>query len=500
MKTHHRILDFYATKSWAILEENLQEMFGIYQSALERKALDLEFDPEALAAKVGRPLDNSRRVSLRDGVAVIPISGPIFRYANLFTQISGATSIEVLATDFRQALDDRAVKAIVLDVNSPGGEVDGTSEFAQHVFNARGEKPIVAYVGHLGASAAYWIASAADEIVAADTAPLGSIGVVGTVYVHKDKNRLEFVSSQSPNKRPDPTTESGRSLFQSHVDALADVFIETVARNRNLSADDVISNGGAGGLKVGRHAVTAGLADRVGTLEGVISELASGTWKKNVSDEAMVNTLGEAIITEVIEITPPLIGGVETMPEKEKPAAEETPAQDAQQVAELQAKLSEAEAEAEEHRQAAETAQAEADIAKKEVQAAVERIAALEKNARQTRFSQLAKEWIGESDKHLSMLEFLATQAEAGEDSELFRAYVTQQNAIAEQVRSASLFVEVGSSAPAEGTASAAINAMVKQYREADPKMTEAQAFAKVWSEHPDLRMKYREEERRAVN
>src|ERR1044072_2358791 len=192
-------------------------MYGIYQSALERKAIDLDFNPEAVAAKIGRPLDNSRTVTVRDGVAVIPVSGPIFRYANLFTEICGATSIEVLATDFQQSLDDRSVKAIVREINSPGGEVDGTSELAQHIFAARGVKPVTAYVSNLGASAAYWLASACDEVVCNDTASLGSIGVVGTVCVHKDKHHIEFVSSQSPNKRRNLETESGRAQIQSHI-------------------------------------------------------------------------------------------------------------------------------------------------------------------------------------------------------------------------------------------------------------------------------------------
>src|ERR1051325_832231 len=93
-----RVLDFYASKSWAILEQSLQEMFEIYKTALDRKAIDVEFDPQAVAAKLGRPLDNTRAVAVRDGVAIVPVSGPIFRYANLFTAISGAKSIEVLAT------------------------------------------------------------------------------------------------------------------------------------------------------------------------------------------------------------------------------------------------------------------------------------------------------------------------------------------------------------------------------------------------------------------
>jgi ClpP class serine protease len=270
-----KLLDFYAGKAWAMPEANLQEMYQIYRMALERKEIGAYLDPEAVLAKTGKPLDNTRNVTVRDGVAVIPVSGPIFRYANLFTEISGATSIQALAKDFRQSLDDRAVRAIVLEINSPGGEADGTAELAQHILEARGQKPIIAYVSHLGASAAYWLASAADEIVANDAASLGSIGVVASVCIHKDKNHLEFVSSQSPNKRPDPQSEAGKSQIQEWLDSLGDVFINTVARNREMTPHQVIDQGGRGGLKVGQKAVDAGLADRLGTLEGLIAELAA---------------------------------------------------------------------------------------------------------------------------------------------------------------------------------------------------------------------------------
>ena len=124
---------------------------------------DRQGDPEALEARLGRPLDNTRAVSIRDGVAVIPITGPIMRYANLFTRISGATSTQELATDLQTALDSPQVRAIVLNIDSPGGEASGINELADMIHASRGKKPIKAYVGGTGASAAYWIASAADE-------------------------------------------------------------------------------------------------------------------------------------------------------------------------------------------------------------------------------------------------------------------------------------------------------------------------------------------------
>ncbi|WP_256578832.1 S49 family peptidase, partial [Pseudomonas sp. R26(2017)] len=135
-------------------------------------------DPMALEAKRGERLENTRQVAVRNGVAVVPVVGPIFRYANLFTEISGATSTQVLATDIQQALDDPKVKAIVLNIDSPGGVASGINELAELIYAGRDRKRIVSYIGGTGASAGYWIASAASEIVIDEASLAGSIGVV----------------------------------------------------------------------------------------------------------------------------------------------------------------------------------------------------------------------------------------------------------------------------------------------------------------------------------
>jgi hypothetical protein len=87
---------------------------------------------------------------------------------------------------------------------------------------------------------------------------------------------IEFVSSQSPHKRPDPSTEAGKAQIQATADDLADVFVDAVAANRGVSRDAVLSDFGRGGSLVGSKAVAAGMADRVGSLEQVIAELARG--------------------------------------------------------------------------------------------------------------------------------------------------------------------------------------------------------------------------------
>jgi len=263
--------DIAAGQPWLMLPSALDSLLAVSQR--------ME-DPAALEARLGHRLDNTRTVAIRDGVAIAPIIGPIFRYANLFTEISGATSTQVLATDIRQALDNPAVKAIVLSIDSPGGVASGINELADLIYAGRAKKRIVAYVGGSGASAAYWIASAAHEIVIDDTAMLGSIGVVLEVSVAQDAKgaprRYEIVSRKAPNKRPDLGTEEGRSKVQVLVNSLADVFVAKVSRNLGVKHDRVVSMGNAGGILVGAAAVKAGLAKRLGSLESVVAELATG--------------------------------------------------------------------------------------------------------------------------------------------------------------------------------------------------------------------------------
>lgn len=266
-----RILSRIKSEPWAITREVMDTIMDIAQRE--------NMSPEAVAQKLGRPLENTYDVEIRDGIAILPIQGPLFRYANLFTMISGATSYDKLATDFAQAVENPRVSAILLNIDSPGGEANGVSEFADHIAAARGKKPIIAYVGGVAASAAYWLASAADEIVISDTALLGSIGTVMSITDTRERDakagvkRYEVVSSQSPYKRVDVATEDGQSRIQVLVDSLSDVFVTKVANYRGTDVETVLKNYGQGDVLVGQAAVGAGLADRIGSFEAVIAEL-----------------------------------------------------------------------------------------------------------------------------------------------------------------------------------------------------------------------------------
>jgi signal peptide peptidase SppA len=253
-----------AGEPWAITETALNNILTI--ASRQNESI------EVVSAKLGRELDNSYVTEIREGAAVIPVVGPLFRYANIFTAISGASSYEILAKDFTSALENPDVHSIILDIDSPGGEVNGCAEFASMIFEARGKKPIIAYASGDAASGAYWIASACDQIIASETSMLGSIGVVAVYRGSKDEGVLEIVSSQSPYKRLDPSSKDGKSRLQSRIDDLATVFIESIAKHRGVDPPTVIKDFGGGDVFIGKSAINSGLADDIGSLEQIINE------------------------------------------------------------------------------------------------------------------------------------------------------------------------------------------------------------------------------------
>lgn len=255
-----RALDLLLGTAWAIEPEAMQTIISIAQRVNDA--------PEAVAAKLGRPLDNARRVTERDGTAIIPVTGPIFRRANLFTEISGATSVEVLAQDLATAVADSSIERIVLDIDSPGGQATGIAEMAAQI--RASTKPVTAYVDGVAASAAYWLAAAADRVVASPTALLGSIGVVASYRPEKD-GPIKIISSQSPLKQASPETEEGRAEAQRIVDELAAVFIQDVAAYRGTDPETVAAEFGRGSMRVAADAVRVGMADAVGGFEQLFS-------------------------------------------------------------------------------------------------------------------------------------------------------------------------------------------------------------------------------------
>lgn len=271
-----RVLSAIYGNAWAIMPDMLDTIMQI--SLRENEG------PEALSARLGRPLQNTRTVTVQNGVAVIPITGPIIPRANTLEDISGATSLQILAKDLYTVLEDDSVHSILLDIDSPGGAASGIGEFSEDVRAANKIKPVTAYVSGYAASAAYWIASAAGEIVAHKTASLGSIGVVTARYVQEGLNQdgykeFEIVSSSAIHKRPDPRTEHGMAEIIRQIDSLEGQFIDAVASYRSVSAAKVRAEFGQGGMLIASEAIKAGMADRLGSYEETLSGLTQSNRK-----------------------------------------------------------------------------------------------------------------------------------------------------------------------------------------------------------------------------
>jgi ClpP class serine protease len=260
-------------------------------------------DLKSLSFQSERRLNNSRSVMIRDGTAIIPLHGPITARSDLFTFFLGGTSLSDLAKDFQTALEDDQVKAILFDVDSPGGVALGPAEMANAIFKARGQKPIWSYVGRNCSSAAYWIASATEKIITNPSALLGSIGVVTTIPVQEQPDsegykNIEIVSSNANRKRPDPRTAEGLSEIKRELNDLEAQFIESVAHYRSVAIDSVKNDFGQGGVLIGKNAVLAGMADSLGSYEEVLAEL-NQKFLTNKNKNLMSNkeTIEKSVIT-----------------------------------------------------------------------------------------------------------------------------------------------------------------------------------------------------------
>lgn len=251
----------------------------------------LAMPPEALAARLARPVNAPHgKLTRRGDVGVIEILDVLAKRDSWLGRLLGFTAYERIALDLQAALDDASLKSIALYIDSPGGEASGCDELAAAIYAARGKKPITAYVSGMACSAAYWIASAADKIVVSDLAAVGSIGVAMSVRDSSKRDAARgivtknYVSRQSPNKRPDINSPEGSAAIQKLVDDLGAVFVSAVAKHRKTTPANVIANFGQGGVKIGAHAAKCGMVDSVGQFEAVLASLSKNTGRDDRSD------------------------------------------------------------------------------------------------------------------------------------------------------------------------------------------------------------------------
>ena len=216
-----------------------------------------------------------------EGIAVIPMFGTLVKRAGAIEAASGLTSYGHLEEQILDAATDPAVRAVLLDIDSPGGEAAGVFDLSDLVYEARSLKPVWAVADEEAFSGAYAIASAAERLIVPRTGGLGSIGVVALHVDRSARDAMEgfrtttvYAGAAKNDFNPHETLKDGaRQTLQAEVDRVYRLFVETVARNRGLTADAVRATEAR--LYFGEDAVRAGLADEVGTLRSAFAALAA---------------------------------------------------------------------------------------------------------------------------------------------------------------------------------------------------------------------------------
>lgn len=232
-------------------------------------AVDVDQAPtEAPAARVG-------------AIAVLPVHGVLTHRGQYDAACNYLLGYQDIAAMLSEALDDPAVDQIVLDMDSPGGEVAGCFDLADQILAARDRKPIHAAINDLGCSAAYALASACTSISITRTALAGSIGVVlrhvdMSAWLANEGVKVThiYAGAHKVDGNPyEPLPDAVRERFQSEIDTLYGLFVATVARNRGLQEAAVIAT--QADTFMGAAAVARGLADRVEPIHDMLSRLSA---------------------------------------------------------------------------------------------------------------------------------------------------------------------------------------------------------------------------------
>jgi signal peptide peptidase SppA len=197
-------------------------------------------------------------------VAIIPIQGTLVQKLGTMRPYSGMTGYDGIRANISMALEDEDVDAIVLDIDSPGGEVSGCFDLVDSIYGARGQKPIWSILSESAYSAAYAIGSAADRIIVPRTGGTGSVGVI---CMHVDFSQalgksgivvtmIHYGARKADGNEYIPLDKKALARFQADIDAMGELFVDTVARNRGLTAAKVRDTEattflGASGVEIG---------------------------------------------------------------------------------------------------------------------------------------------------------------------------------------------------------------------------------------------------------
>lgn len=306
---------------WALLPATLVELAEAAAARQAGDSLGVEIEAKLGLSQRGRADD----LMMVGSVALIPVYGVLSGRQSLWSWLFGSSAQE-LSASLRQALEDDAVSAIVLDIDSPGGSTDMIPELAAAIRDARGVKPIAASANTRAASAAYWLAAQADEV---SVTPSGDVGSIGIYALHRDLTGLEEMAGikstlisagryKTEGHPLEPLTDDARAAFQATIDEFYGLFLADVAAGRGVSEQTVRDDYGEGRMLTASQALRAGMVDRVETLEETVARLAgtrparsAGRGAMTLAAEAQSLQVGaEALTTRLTSLAEVRRGGL----------------------------------------------------------------------------------------------------------------------------------------------------------------------------------------------
>jgi capsid assembly protease len=276
---YSRLVSAFLRTPWAIWPPKLAEMQAFLRLAADGGKIKKK---EVAAIVAGRrPMD----VTMAGRVAMLPVFGVISQRVGALEEASGGVSTEKLGATLDSLVADRQVKCVLMVFDSPGGSVFGIQELGEKIRGYRGEKKVAAIADSMAASAAYWLASQAQEFY---VTPGGQVGSIGVLAAHEDYSQLletmgvkttlvsagKFKVEGNPYE---PLGEEARAEIQSKVDGYYEAFLDAVAKGRNTSTARVKNDFGQGRMLMAAQAKDVGMVDRVATLEKTLHLLGAGS-------------------------------------------------------------------------------------------------------------------------------------------------------------------------------------------------------------------------------
>ena len=284
---HLRVAERLFNRPLMISEPKLNTILHIFG---QKSGLDLVGLPSSIAGDVTVSKESNAGYVVKNGVGIIGIFGPLMhRVLAMEFPSGGPMTYAAIQTAFDRAQEDNDVHTIVGLFGTPGGEVSGAFDLADHIYHSRGKKPLLAIVDEEALSAGYLIASSFDRIVMPRTGVAGSIGVIAT---HADFSRMEEAAGvkvthvYSGARKADfsshqPLSVEALNILQRSVDESCELFIDTVARNRGLTTQSIRAM--EAGFFEGKHAVNAKIVDEIISARKALASVGNGSTYKKIS-------------------------------------------------------------------------------------------------------------------------------------------------------------------------------------------------------------------------